>query len=171
MSKLVFDRGDEFVDQAFKRVQCRREHIAHKTFDHCTFSGCSVAEAVFDGCTFRDCTFSDCALRLVHIPSSRFVNVTFEKCDVTFVNWTDGAWPKIGLTERLAFIECELSHSTFIGLALKKLVLRKCKAHDVDFSEADLTQAVCIGTDFAESRFLNTNLTEADFTGAVGYAN
>src|SRR5579863_8093447 len=107
---------------------------------------------------FRECAFTDCTLRLMRIPGSRFVTVKFEKCDVTYVNWTDGLWPKIGVGDGLAFVDCNLSYSTFIGLALKKLVLRKCEAHDVDFSEADLTQAVCVETDFAVSRFLHTNL-------------
>ncbi|MHB8628459.1 MAG: pentapeptide repeat-containing protein [Aggregatilineales bacterium] len=165
-----FDRAEEFVEQAFKRINCRGERIIRKTFDRCTFSRCSMAEIIFEGCTFRECTFTDCTLRLVKIPGSRFINAKFEKCDVTYVNWTDGVWPKIGLSDGLAFVECDTSYSTFIGLALKKLVMTKCTAHDVDFSEADLTQAVCTETDFADSRFLNTNLTEADFTRALGYA-
>lgn len=168
-TSLPFDRADEFIEQSFKRVNCRGAAVVGKTFERCTFSRCTMAETVFERCTFRDCVFTDCTARLMRIPGSRFVNVKFEKCDVTYVNWTDGAWPKIGLSDGLSFVACDISYSTFIGLAFKKLVLTQCTAHDVDFSEADLTQAVCIETDFAESRFLNTNLTEADFTRAVSY--
>jgi uncharacterized protein YjbI with pentapeptide repeats len=63
-----------------------------------------------------------------------------------------------------------VSHSTFSRLTLKKLVMTSCTAHNVDFAEADLTQAKCNETDFTDSRFHNTNLTEADFSRAVGYA-
>ncbi len=165
-----FAHDDEFSAQTFKRITLRGERLHHKTFDHCTFSRCSFSETIFEGCTFRECTFTDCTLRFIHVPGSRFVEVKFEKCDVTYVNWTEGSWAKSGLINLLTFVECDLSHATFIGLALKKLALIKCVAHDVDFTEADLTRAVCTDTDFSESRFLNTNLTEADFTNASGYA-
>jgi fluoroquinolone resistance protein len=39
----------------------------------------------------------------------------------------------------------------------------------VDFAEADLTLANCTFTDFTNSRFQHTNLTQADFTGATNY--
>ena len=38
------------------------------------------------------------------------------------------------------------------------------------FSETDMTQSQCVETDFTDSRFHNTNLTEVDFSRAVGYA-
>jgi fluoroquinolone resistance protein len=50
------------------------------------------------------------------------------------------------------------------------VTLRKCIAREVSFEEADLTKADCRGTDFSGSRFNHTNLTEADFTGALNYA-
>ena len=49
------------------------------------------------------------------------------------------------------------------------MTLTRCLAKDVDFAEADLTQANCTGTDFTDSRFNHTNLTEADFTDATHY--
>ena len=171
MEKLSqFDTADEFIDQTFKRVTFRSKVIEHKTFDHCTFTHCSFSETHFDYCTFRDCTFTDCDLRLIHVQGSRFSQVTFEKCEVTYVNWTEGSWSKTGMLNLIRFNECNVSYCTFIGLTLKKMSVVKCIAHDVDFSEADLTSAVFKSTDLAESRFLNTNLTEADFTNATNYA-
>jgi uncharacterized protein YjbI with pentapeptide repeats len=46
----------------------------------------------------------------------------------------------------------------------------ECVAKGVDFADADLSQADCGHTDFGESRFLHTDLTEADFVGATNYA-
>lgn len=125
---------------------------------------------MFDGCTFRDCTFTDCACRLLHVPKSRFVGVRFDKCDLTYVNWAEGVWPKSANSAALTFTESHISYSTFSGLVLKKLVMTGCTAHNVDFAEADLTQARCSETDFTDARFHNTILTEADFSRAVGYA-
>ena len=40
---------------------------------------------------------------------------------------------------------------------------------DVDFRECDLSQADFAGTDLADSLFLATNLTQADFSRARNY--
>jgi len=62
-----------------------------------------------------------------------------------------------------------LNYSSFSGLSLPKTSLKKCVAHEVDFSEANLKQADCTGTDFTNSQFRHTDLTEADFCGASHY--
>jgi len=165
-----FDSADEFFEQSFKRVTYRNQVIAHKVFEHCTFSHCSFSETRFEFCTFRECVFTDCDLRLVHVKGSSFSNVQFLKSEVGYVDWTEGVRAKEGLLHALHFSECNLSYCTFISLTVKKFSAIKCIAHDVDFSDADLTKAIFTGTDFAESRFVNTNLTEADFTSAINYA-
>lgn len=165
-----FDAADEFTDQTFKHLVYRSQQTEHKTFEHCTFARCSLSETAFNYCTFRECTFTDCDLRLMHVKGSSFTNVQFQKSEVSYVNWTEGAWSKTGLLNSIQFNECNISYCTFIGLMLKKFSAVKCTAHDVDFSEADLAKAAFTGSDLAESRFLNTNLTEADFTNAVDYA-
>jgi fluoroquinolone resistance protein len=164
------DAADEFIDQTFKRVIYRSKVASHKTFEQCTFSHCSFSETRFEFCTFRDCVFTDCDLRLLHVKGCSFSNVTFGKSEVTYVNWTEGSWSKTGLLNSIHFSECNISYCTFIGLTLKKFSAVKCTAHDVDFSEADLAKAIFTGTDFSESRFLNTNLIETDFIGALNYA-
>ncbi|MFB0842076.1 pentapeptide repeat-containing protein [Paenibacillus oleatilyticus] len=69
----------------------------------------------------------------------------------------------------LRFEECTLSHSTFIGLTLPKSIITKCTVKNVDFREADLTEANMSYTDFSESLFDRTNLTAADFSFATNY--
>jgi uncharacterized protein YjbI with pentapeptide repeats len=86
------------------------------------------------------------------------------------VNWTEASWPAVGLFHAIGFERCAISHSTFIGLGLRRVEIVDCQAREADFAEADLSQANCRGTDFQDSRFLHTDLTEADFTGAKNYA-
>jgi uncharacterized protein YjbI with pentapeptide repeats len=74
------------------------------------------------------------------------------------------------LFNAIGFERCAISHSIFLGLGLRRVEIVDCLAHGADFAEADLTQANCAGTDFKDSRFLHTDLTEADFTGATNYA-
>ncbi len=164
-----FATTTEFNNQAFKRLVYRGKIIEGKEFEQCTFAKCSFVETAFLGCRMRECTFKDCDLRLMRVKGSTFVNVKFEGSEVTHVNWTEAIWPGASLFDSLKFQECSISYSTFIGLALRNFGAVKCTAKDADFAEADLTRAVFTGTDFAESRFLHTNLSEADFTGAVNY--
>ncbi len=168
--ELSLDAGTEYVDQRFKRLICRNQILTRQKFDASTFEHGSFQETVFHGCRFNDCTFTDCDLRLARVPGSSFRNVIFERSNVTGINWADGSWAKSGLLNSIGFRDCDVSYATFIGLDLKKLVMTRCIAKDVDFSDANLTQASCAETDFFESRFVHTNLTEADFTHARNYA-
>ncbi len=97
------------------------------------------------------------------------MGVKFEESEIIGVNWTEASWPKTGL-HSLDFFKSVINHSTFTGLSLKRIHITGCVARNVDFAEADLSQADCTGTDFAQSRFLYTNLTQADFSGSRQYA-
>lgn len=157
----------EFEGQTFKSIVQSKATIRGKTFTDCTFTRCSFVEAIFDGCKFRSCAFNDCDLSLVRVPDSVFA-VTFTDSKVIGVNWTQAHWSKNGI-QYIHFTKCAVNYSNFLGLSLKKMQLFHCIAHDVDFAEADLTKADCRHTDFAESRFFHTNLTEADMRGATNY--
>jgi fluoroquinolone resistance protein len=74
------------------------------------------------------------------------------------------------LPPSIKFHNTVLDYSGFFGLKLHKWEFVECIAHEVDFTEADLTDAKCMETDFAHSRFLHANLTRADFSQARNYA-
>ena len=159
----------EFEGQAFKKLTHSRQIIKRKVFQECSFQQCDFKETHFEGCTFRQCIFTDCDLSLIQVKNCAFVDTRFDGCKLVGVNWVDADWSKSSLFGPPSFTNCTLNYSTFIGLKLRKVQIVNCTARDVDFSETDLTQAVCTGTDFAESRFMKTNLSEADFTGATNY--
>ena len=62
-----------------------------------------------------------------------------------------------------------INSSSFYGLNQTKIVIEECRAHDVDFREANLSGANFSHTDLASSLFGNTNLTGAKFNDAVNY--
>jgi len=87
------------------------------------------------------------------------------------VDWTETSQAASqNLFKPVDFLGCVLNYSTFMGLNLSKAVISKCLAKEVSFEETNLTQADCRFSDFTNSRFVRTNLTEADFTGAKNYA-
>lgn len=164
-----FDDQEQYGDQTFDRVRYAGRQVVRREFDRCAFADCAFTETAFSLCRFRDCIFKECDLRLAQLRGSTFVNTRFEKSKVTGVDWTVTTWPDGGLFTPVHFNECDISLSSFFGLNLKKTQIIRCTAKEVNFSEADLTQADCTFTDFAESHFLHTNLTEADFTHATNY--
>ena len=164
------DPQPDYVDETFKGLDAPGVEVEGIEFEGCTFRACTFSEATFRRCKFLDCSFKDCDLSLLRPFETTFSGTRFEGCKLAGVDWTTAYWPKIGGLEPNAFVDCTLNYATFIGLNLKGLRLERCTARDVDFTEVDLTRAACTGTDFSESRFIQTDLTEADFTGATNYA-
>lgn len=162
------DPQADYHDQTFKQLKLPQSTISRKTFYDCTFVGGVFSEATFIDCRFVECAFRDGDWALWRVVGSSFSQVRFVGCKLIGVNWTEANWASP--MNSVVFEGCNLSHSTFFGLTLKKLVMTNCTAHDVDFAEADLTQANFTYTDLATSRFLHTNLTQADFTHARNYA-
>jgi uncharacterized protein YjbI with pentapeptide repeats len=52
---------------------------------------------------------------------------------------------------------------------MKKTIFRNCSLQEVDFVEADLTQAVFDNCDLSSAIFYNTILEKADFTTAYNF--
>jgi uncharacterized protein YjbI with pentapeptide repeats len=170
MSDLLSDAHTELDDEAFQGLVLQQQEIRFKDFYGCAFSRCSFLETAFRDCRFVECEFQDCDLSLCQVAGCSFTNTRFIDTSLIGINWTQASWPKRGLLRAIDFVNCALSHSTFFGLSLRGIEISHCIAHDVDFAEGDLSQADCSGTDFSGSRFLHTDLTEADFRGAVNYA-
>jgi uncharacterized protein YjbI with pentapeptide repeats len=160
----------EYTGQTFKGFDLSGREIRGKTFVECRFARSRLREARLTGCTFHDCAFVECDLSLIDVTDSAFRTVRFENSQVIGVNWTLAVWGRAGVLNSIGFARCAISYSTFIGLCLPGLAIESCTARDVDFAEADLSKASFRGTDLLESRFLHTNLTGADFTGASNYA-
>jgi fluoroquinolone resistance protein len=169
MAKAIIDHA-EYEGEGFKNLKYAGKAIEGAAFFECTFTGCAFQEAAFTDCKFNHCTFEGCDLSMVKVKGCSFVETAFKHCKVIGVNWMDAAWDTAGFLRALNFEECTLNFSIFLGLALKEVIIKDCTALEADFTEANLTKADCRGTDFAKCRFIQTNLTEADFVGAKNYA-
>ena len=158
-----------YTDQVFKDLHLDAIQIISSEFLDCVFSDCSFAESVFQKCRFVNCAFQGCDLSLAKVPESIFSTTRFEDSKIIGVNWAQAYWPISGLGKPISFIKSAISHCTFIGLSLKGIQVKDCVAVDVDFREADLSQADFTGTDLSESMFSSTNLSEADLSRACNY--
>ena len=166
---LLAGKQTSYEDQEFTGVNHVGQILAGILFQDCFFTNCNFSEAAFLNCEFHNCRFSQCNLSLVSVKNSQFKGIQFKDSKAIGINWAEASWPRLGGLESIDFTGCALNYASFFGLSLKGRELSGCTALEVDFAEADLTDANCTRTDFQKSRFLNTNLTCADFTNARNY--
>ncbi|MBN1313009.1 MAG: pentapeptide repeat-containing protein [Anaerolineae bacterium] len=161
--------GTTYTDEFFEALDAEGGQISSCEFYDCRFERCSFVEAAFLDCRFVNCQFQHCDLSMMNIEGSSFSSTQFEHSKVLGIDWTRGAWPEIQVKGPLVFKECVLTHSTFIGLAMKEAQYLACVARNVDFREATLAKADFSDTDLSGSHFINTDLREADFRSAYNY--
>lgn len=155
--------------QKFNRVSLKGITIDGKEFEECVFRNCSFQETTFRECVFRDSSFLECDLSMAQVPKSSFINVSFNSCRLTGINWANARWPSVQLHTPVTFQECMLSYSIFLGVALKNAAFLDSVAHEADFSEADLSGCDFTGTDLAGAIFNQTNLTGSHLERAHNY--
>jgi uncharacterized protein YjbI with pentapeptide repeats len=160
----------QYQDESFREIILDGAQITRSQFYDCTFTECSFAETELLKCRFSNCVFEGCDLSLMRVTDSAFSDTRFLDSKVLGVNWTLADWSTNLFGEGLIFQKCSINHSTFIGLQLKGISIVDCVASNVDFRETDLSKSNLSGTEFSESLFISTNLTEADFRDAINYA-
>ncbi len=168
-TKIINDQQRVYVSQIFKECDFSEETIKQKEFDNCQFIGCNFSDAAFIKCKFTECLFKNCNLSMVKVNQSAFFDTIFEESKVIGVNWTMASWPNIKLSSPLKFYKCILNDSSFLGLHLSEITMIECKAHDIDLRETNCARANFSHTDFTNSLFNKTVLTEADFSEALNY--
>jgi fluoroquinolone resistance protein len=161
--------GIETSEQSFKDLDLSQVILKSNSFHDCRFERCNFVEAHFQNCRFVNCIFKNCDLSLAQIPNCSFSGTRFENSKVIGINWAQAHWSENALWDPLEFTKCPLSHSTFLGVDLTGIKIRRCEAINVDFRESDLTQADFSFTDLKESLFLSTNLSGADLRYARNY--
>lgn len=163
------ESGASYEDQSFERLKLEHIGLDSAIFLDCRFTGCSFVEAVLHACRFQRCSFIDCDLSLVDISGSQFASVVFEDSKLVGIDWTRAHRPEHMLGQPLQFTRCMLNHGTFIGLDMKGTQIVDCLAHEVDFRESNLSQAVFSGTDLQGSLFADSDLRAADLRSARNY--
>jgi uncharacterized protein YjbI with pentapeptide repeats len=164
MSGTPFSSQEDFLEQAFESLDERSITVEDRHFENCPFLKCNFSGSTFKRCRFMDCTFEHCDLSNLQLRGATIRNVKFKDCKLIGTNWSNSS-----SIAHLDFERCVISYASFMGLDLRKSVIRNCLAREADFANANLSEVDCRGTDFAGTRFSKTNLTKADFRGATNY--
>lgn len=159
----------EYFSEKFDGLTLAGASFSEIVFEGCTFRQCNFSDARFYKCKFVDCEFSASNLSNAKLDYSRWIDVSFKESKLVGVDWTKADWPGFNLAAAIGFSECIISDSSFYGLSLGEMELTHCKAHDVDFRNANLSKSNFSYSDFTNSLFMKTNLQEVDFSEAENY--
>jgi len=170
MTEILFDtERTDYSDKRFTDLECSKKVIQNIQFENCHFKNCNFDDASFLHCKFIECDFTHCSLNAAILTGTSFSDVNFDHSQLMNINWIQAKWPQIKLFSTIGFVNCDISHSNFFGLGLSEINLQECRAHNVDFREADLAYGNLTDSDFYCSLFSQTKLVSADFSGAINY--
>ena len=133
-------------------------------FENCRFEGCTLQEADLSNCRFVECRFDGVNLSVAGVAGTAWRDVAFKGCKLSGIDWTAAA--RFG---GVTFEECVLDQCAFLGMKLRRVVMRGCRLRGVVLGEADLTDADLRGSDLTGAQFARTKLVRADLRGATGY--
>jgi len=159
----IIDNLDVFAEK-FEGVDLHGMKISKAEFEDCTFVSCDFSETFFFSCRFVECRFESCNLSLMKLTNTKMSDVEFVSCKMIGIDWTMADWKSLLNADPLRFRECILNDSNFFGLMLEGMVMKECRAKEVDFRNGSFLRADFKGSDFKEALFGNTHLEGADFT-------
>lgn len=161
---MLTSSTDQNYQTTFREEQLRSDELRGKEFEDCVFEKCQFDAVAFHFCRFIQCTFVECLFISIKGPNSIWDEVAFRDCKLSVFDWTEAA-----SVAGLKFERCKLDAVRFGYMDIRKIVIHDCVACEVDFTEANMSDADFSGTDLASSVFLHTNLTKANFVGARNY--
>lgn len=164
-AERIVDNMDVFAED-FEEIDLHGKKITKAEFEDCTFISCDFSETFFASCKFTECRFVNCNLSLMKLTNTKMSDVDFDSCKMIGIDWTMADWKSLLNADPLRFRECILNDSNFFGLSLEGLVMRECRAKEVDFCNGTFRKADFTLTDFKGALFANTHLEEANFTDA-----
>lgn len=162
----IVDHLDCFAER-FEGVDLHAKRVNKAEFEECTFVSCDFSETFFYACRFIDCHFENCNLSVMKLTDTKFSNTAFTSCKMNGIDWCMANWKSLLNPLPLKFDECIVDDSNFFGLFMEGLVMKACRAKEVDFRSALLSHANFAGTDFKGALFHQTHLENANFTDAI----
>ncbi len=149
------------LDKTFESLK----ELAKGDYECCEFRQCDFSNHDFSDFNFIDCEFVECDLSSAKITRTGFKEVRFDHCKLQGLQFCYAS-------DFLFQIDCENSNlraASFYQMNLKKQSFANCEMEDVDFVEADLTEAKLLACKLKGTLFEMTNLSGADFTGSSGF--
>lgn len=148
------------------RIFNRTDTLTKAEYENCTFNGCDFGNMNLSEFQFVDCTFNGCNFSLATLNKTAFRDVKFKDCKMLGLRFD--LCNSFGLS--FSFEGCQLNHSSFYQMKLKKTIFKDCELEGSDFSEADLSNALFKNCNLAQAVFNQTLLEKANFRTASNYS-
>ncbi|HEY5826187.1 MAG TPA: pentapeptide repeat-containing protein, partial [Cyclobacteriaceae bacterium] len=113
-----------------------------------------------------DCEFRDCNLSMAKLRSTSLKEVKFKDCKLIGLRFDECQEFLFAVN----FENCALNLSSFYRRKMKGTRFRNSTLHEVDFTEADISQSLLENCDLNGAIFDNTILEKADFRTAFNYS-
>jgi len=161
MTKQPSPDGPTFADHAFTGPLAVEQGT---TFERCSFDGVNLQSADLSRCRFLECRFASSNLSVARVAAAVFQDAAFRDSKLSGIDWTCVARLSV-----VAFETCVLDQCAFVGMDLRKIVMRGCRLREAVFAEANLGEADLRDADLTGAQFAKTKLAKADLRGARGY--
>lgn len=132
-------------------------------YENCSFEGCDFASQDWSTFKFIDCTFESCNITLVKVLNTAFQTVKFVDCKMVGLHFEQAN--RLGFEIHIK--SSNLEASCFYQLALKGSSFDQSNLRAVDFSEANLEAVKLTNCDLVEAVFDRTGLFKTDFRGSI----
>ena len=153
-------------DQIFDKLDFTQEPLTKGEYENCKFTNCNFEETNLNDIKFISCDFHDCNWSLAQLNGTVLREVKFRDCKMLGLQFE--TCNDFGLS--FSFENCQLNHSTFFQMNIKKTIFRNCQLREIDFSESNLSNVVFDNCDLSQAIFINTVLDKADFRTAYNYS-
>ncbi len=156
----------DVYNRTFSRTDVAQAPLLKGTYEACVFDQIDFSNADFSGFLLINCEFNYCNLSLAKLHKTSFQQVCFNECKMMGLRF-DSCLP-LGLS--VSFKHCQLHHSSFYKLSLKKTSFINCQLSDVDFSESNFSESIFSACQLNGAIFDRAVLEKADFRTSYGYA-
>jgi uncharacterized protein YjbI with pentapeptide repeats len=157
---------DYIVDKKFEKINYTEKPLRKADYEGCQFINCDLSNSDLSGINFTECNFTGCNLSSAKLIQTTFGDVQFKDCKLLglhFENCNEFVFA-------IEFENCILDLCSFYKRKLRKVLFKVCSLCDVDFTEADLSNAVLTQCNLKGAKFENTILERADLSSSYNYS-
>jgi fluoroquinolone resistance protein len=160
---------DEWTDAAFENESQSEIGVSKVNFERCAFTGLSGPKFSAIETTFVGCTFTNCDLSMATWIGSSLRDCHFFDSKLTGSDFSRAVWNAYSATSPIVFERCDLSYVNFSGAKFGKATFTSCRISEAHFARTELVEAVFSDCDLAGADFLGGDLRRADFRGAHSF--
>ncbi|MEX2478792.1 MAG: pentapeptide repeat-containing protein [Gracilimonas sp.] len=154
-----------YAEKIYTGIDFSEEEFETGDYEFCRFINCKFPKLNLSDCGFIECEFEGCDLGMAKLYGTSIRDTIFNECKligIQFDTCNDFSFSA-------EFESCNLNLSSFFGVKVHNGIFKNCSIQEVEFSEAELKNAVFEECDLAKANFNRTNLEKTDFSTSYNF--